>query len=67
MEPAPEGSDERRWARMALHEHARNAFKQGASFDGWLEREHQPLIDAVTERDLEAIFQLVWKPKKRRP
>lgn len=65
MEAAPEGSDERRHARMQLCEHARNAFKQGASFDGWQERESQALLDAVTQRDLDAIFALTWKKRRR--
>lgn len=64
-EPAPEGSDARRHARMVLAENARQAQRQGASFDGWLERERQTLIDAVSQRDLDAIFHLTWQRKRR--
>ena len=64
MIEAAEGSDARRWARAALVSHACNAKKQGASFDGWLEREEQTLIDAISQRDLDAIFYLVWKSKR---
>lgn len=66
-DPAPEGSDKRRRARMLLLEHARNAREQGCSFDGWCERENQSLIDMVTQRDLDSIFHLTWARKRRRP
>jgi len=49
---------------MQLCENARNAFKQGVSFDTWQNRESQTLLDAVTERDLNAIFYMVWKKRR---
>ncbi len=64
MDPAPEGSDERRLARMQLLENASVACLS-LSFDAWLESEKQALIDAVTERDLESIFQLTWRKRRR--
>lgn len=66
MEPAAEGSDERKHARAVLMEHARNAHAQGASFDGWQDRESQTLLDTVTQRDLDAIYHLTWQRKRRR-
>jgi len=65
MMAADEGSEERRMARAILCEGARNAHKEGCSFDGWQEREDPVLIDAVSERDLDAIFNLIWKKPRR--
>lgn len=57
----PEGSDALRWTRMALIVRAEKAFNKGYSFDGWLENENHSLLDNVPERDLDAIFHLVWR------
>lgn len=64
IEPAPEGSDERRWARSTLLDNAYAARRRGDSYDGWLEGERQTLVDAVSQRDLDAIFGIVWKSKR---
>jgi hypothetical protein len=50
---------------MLLMLRAEQAQKSGSSFDGWLEHEAQHLVDAVTQGDLDAIFNLVWKKKLR--
>lgn len=63
-DPAPEGSDERRWARSVLFDNAQRARRRGDSFDGWLEGERQTTIDTVTQKDLDVIFQIVWKAKR---
>lgn len=61
----PEGSVERRWARSELLSRAIHAREEGQSFYGWMEGEDQGLIDAVSQRDLDAIFELVWNGRFR--
>lgn len=63
MEAAPEGSSIRKDARAILFVRAHQAFLQGASFMTFVEREDPELIGLVTEKDLNAIFYLVWKGK----
>jgi len=60
MREALEGSDERRQARMLLLIHAEQARALHLSFDGWLERERQDLIDAVSTQDLISIGSIIW-------
>jgi hypothetical protein len=62
-EPAPEGSVDRKNARAVLFSRARLAFFQGSSFYTFVDREDQNLIDALSPKDLDAIFQLIWKGK----
>ena len=58
MAESSEGSE--RHARMLLLGRAEQARRQGASFDGWQEHESQHLLDAVSQRDLDSIRELVW-------
>lgn len=61
---AAEGSLERRVARAKLIDRAAEAKRAHKSFDWWCEHEDQSLIDAVSQRDMDAIFYLVWKSKR---
>lgn len=62
-EPAPEGSSFRKEARSVLFTRAVQAYRQGASFMTFVEREDPELVGLVTEKDLNAIFYLIWKGK----
>jgi len=61
QDAAPEGSMERRHARMMLYSRAEQARQQGDSYASWLDNERVTLLSSVTDRDLDSIFQLVWK------
>jgi len=65
-EPAPEGSVLRRNARIILIEQAIFFYSKDKSFAEWmdaLEAEDLDLLYLVSQRDLDSIFQMVWKLK----
>lgn len=59
-EPAPEGSLDRRWARRTLHVSACQAAHRGCSYYEWILEAPQSELDAVTQKDLDTIFNLAW-------
>lgn len=61
---APEGSLRRAFARELLLDNAIEAYQSGLSYIDWEEtRADRELLAAVTQRDLDTIFNLVWKGK----
>ena len=61
----PPESSERSAARKTLLERAQEARKAGRSFVDWAENEDKELTGLVTEKDLDALFRVIWGTKKR--
>jgi len=58
--PAPEGSERRGDARYALLDTAIMAAMKGLSYYEWILIADQSAIDAVSQKDINVIFRMVW-------